>query len=162
LVHPLRRTHRHPELTDEAPLAPARPEPGSLGVLPADGVVFEARLWNPLNAPFFSWRAQRARTKEQHRACGEALAPYVRPAPPWLVTLTWEHMNAADDDGISAAMKGVRDRVAEWLSVDDGDRELVHFEYAQALHRELVKVLLRGRWVRQAVSRVRVQVVTRS
>lgn len=37
---------------------------------------------------------------------------------------------AVDDDAVPGAMKGVRDAIAEWLGVDDGDERL-WFQYAQ-------------------------------
>lgn len=36
-----------------------------------------------------------------------------------------------DDDNLSSAFKHVRDEVARWFSVDDGDRSKIHFTYAQ-------------------------------
>lgn len=36
-----------------------------------------------------------------------------------------------DDDNLTGALKGVRDQVAEWLGVDDGDRMTVRYRYAQ-------------------------------
>lgn len=37
----------------------------------------------------------------------------------------------ADDDNLAGALKAVRDEVAAWLGVDDGNRAAVRFTYGQ-------------------------------
>jgi len=36
-----------------------------------------------------------------------------------------------DDDGDAGALKSVRDQVAEWLGIDDGDRARLRFVYGE-------------------------------
>lgn len=51
-------------------------------------------------------------------------------ALPCVVKLTRLSMRTMDSDGLAASCKHVRDAIAEWLRLDDGD-ERVHFQYAQ-------------------------------
>jgi hypothetical protein len=92
----------------------------------------------------------------------EALGPFVAPAGPWLVTLTWEHFNRADGDNVQGALKSVRDAVAAWLGCDDGDERAATWAYRQEVRRELVTVTTSRGPVRRAVNRVRVQVAARA
>lgn len=39
--------------------------------------------------------------------------------------------NGLDDDNLTAALKGVRDQIAQWLGVDDRKRTVVRYRYAQ-------------------------------
>ena len=54
-------------------------------------------------------------------------------SPPLWVRLTRVSPGSRpmDDDGVVGAMKAVRDQVALELGVDDGQRHLVRFSYAQ-------------------------------
>lgn len=55
----------------------------------------------------------------------------VVPPGPWVVTLTRYGTKRMDDDGVRSALKVVRDCVADWLGVDDGDTERVKWRYRQ-------------------------------
>jgi len=75
-----------------------------------------------------------AKIKRQHRGqVYEALFPYESPEPGgfWEVTLTRFGPRALDDDNLAFAFKSVRDEVAAFLKVNDGDREHIRFSYAQ-------------------------------
>ncbi|WP_020472454.1 hypothetical protein [Zavarzinella formosa] len=55
-----------------------------------------------------------------------------KPLPlPVIVTLTRLGRNPQDDDNIRGTLKAVRDVVAKWQGVDDGDRQLIRFRYRQ-------------------------------
>jgi len=54
--------------------------------------------------------------------------PITVPVP---VVFTRIGVRKLDDDNLQHAFKPVRDVVAEWLGVDDGDTELVRFSYKQ-------------------------------
>jgi len=47
------------------------------------------------------------------------------------VTLTRESAGVLDTDGLQAALKSVRDGVADALGIDDGDTERLEFRYQQ-------------------------------
>ena len=46
------------------------------------------------------------------------------------ITLTRIAPRTLDDDNLAAGFKATRDRVADWLGVDDGDKRLT-WRYAQ-------------------------------
>jgi hypothetical protein len=50
---------------------------------------------------------------------------------PIAVTLTRESAGVLDTDGLAAALKSVRDGVADALGIDDGDTARLEFRYAQ-------------------------------
>ena len=50
-----------------------------------------------------------------------ALSGRVPPALPCTITITRFDPNAADDDNTTNAAKAVRDQIAKWFGVDDGD-----------------------------------------
>jgi hypothetical protein len=53
-------------------------------------------------------------------------------AGPWLVTLTRLAPSAGlDDDNLAGSFKAVRDELAAWLGVDDGNQHRVRWLYAQ-------------------------------
>ncbi len=52
------------------------------------------------------------------------------PAPPYVVTLTRWAPGVLDDDGLRAALKRVRDGVAEGLGLDDGPTAPIEWRYA--------------------------------
>lgn len=77
-------------------------------------------------------RAKRVRAERE--AVAWLLKGQRKPALPCRVTLT--RVSPAkgkllDDDNCSGALKAARDQVAEWLGVDDGDKQRVAYAYAQ-------------------------------
>lgn len=84
------------------------------------------------------WRARARRVKAERNAVAWALLlsqrpdKAKRPELPCTVRLTRvAPSNGLDDDNLAGALKGVRDQVAEWLGVDDKDRQQVRYVYAQ-------------------------------
>lgn len=77
------------------------------------------------------WRAADRQKKAEKEAVGWAL-PAHKPVPiPCVVTITRvAPSNGLDDDNLSASCKYVRDTVAKWLTIDDGDAR-VRYAYAQ-------------------------------
>lgn len=61
------------------------------------------------------------RRRREHQVVTAALRGIVPPAGPWRVTITRVGPRAMDDDNRTASAKGVRDAIAAWLGVDDGD-----------------------------------------
>jgi hypothetical protein len=53
------------------------------------------------------------------------------PTPPFRVLLHRMGKQLLDDDNLAHAFKAVRDSVAEWLRVDDGDTARITFAYSQ-------------------------------
>lgn len=52
---------------------------------------------------------------------------------PFVVELVRLSAGTLDDDGLRSATKSVRDGVAKWLRIDDGDVERLRFKYGQEL-----------------------------
>lgn len=69
---------------------------------------------------------------ERGKTAVEMFRASVGPSP-WRVRLTRVSPSAKglDSDNLAASFKGVQDELAEWLGVDDGDREQVRWSYAQ-------------------------------
>lgn len=89
------------------------------------------RLVNPLNKRQH-WRAVYERGEREKAATRAALHGRKPPALPALVTITRVSPGViGDDDGVTASAKHVRDTVARWLGVDDGDRARVRFVVTQ-------------------------------
>ena len=87
------------------------------------------------------------RRKDQHKAVRAALLPYQRPAgPPYLVCMLWEHSRLADDDGLSSALKHVRDEIASYLGISDGDRAAARWQVGQQIIHEQIEVLDPKTW----------------
>lgn len=64
-------------------------------------------------------------------AVRDALAPFTPPPLPCLVALVRFGRRTLDDDNATASMKAVRDEVASWLRVNDGDTSRVRFVVVQ-------------------------------
>jgi hypothetical protein len=72
--------------------------------------------------------------KEAREAVAKAvkeLEPVSAEAFPVVVMLTRLSAGVLDDDGLRSACKAVRDGIAEWLGVDDGDVNRLRFAYDQ-------------------------------
>lgn len=74
-----------------------------------------------------------------------ALADVKAPSGPWLVTITRMGPGTMDDDNATASAKGVRDAVAAWLGVDDGETGRVRFVVSQKTDRAFgVTITVKG------------------
>lgn len=77
------------------------------------------------------WRARQKRAKAQREAARKAMGADVRgPAPPYTITITRIGPRKLDSDNLAGSAKHVRDGVADWLGIDDGDERLTWL-YAQ-------------------------------
>ncbi|MGO8993573.1 MAG: hypothetical protein ACLQVI_09600 [Polyangiaceae bacterium] len=74
---------------------------------------------------------QARQVRRTRRAVREALAPFAPPPSPWLIALVRFGPRTLDDDNATTSMKAVRDEVASWLRVNDGDRSRVRFVVVQ-------------------------------
>lgn len=79
------------------------------------------------------WASRNKRAKQEIETVQWHLTTHFRrmcPQPPCSVTLTRVAPSSGlDDDNLRGSLKHVRDAVARWLRVDDGDRALVRFVY---------------------------------
>ena len=67
------------------------------------------------------WAVAARRAKYEKRLVGDALAGIEVPPPPWRVLIVRRGPFALDDDGATTSAKYVRDAIARWAGVDDGD-----------------------------------------
>ncbi len=86
-------------------------------------VVVPLRLKNPLNNREH-WRKVSARGADEKGLTRMMLGR--RPVPPLPLTITIVRVGPRklDSDGLAASAKHVRDAVASWIGVDDGDERL--------------------------------------
>lgn len=79
-----------------------------------------------------AWQARHRRVKRERQATAWMLLQTTRPPIPCTVLLTRVcPSNGLDDDNLRAALKGVRDQIADWLGVNDRDSSRVRYAYAQ-------------------------------
>lgn len=78
------------------------------------------RLGLTKNARLHPQAEARARRRER-QVVDRALAGIAPPAGPWRVVITRCGPRAMDTDNVCTSAKGVRDAVAAWLGIDDGD-----------------------------------------
>jgi hypothetical protein len=99
------------------------------------------------------WAVQNRRKQKQRAAIGAALremqilrgqvAPHWRPPVPCAVTMT--HVGPRmDDDNLARAFKSVRDYLAGWIGVDDGD-DRVRWLYDQKPGKPGVEIRIEGK-----------------
>lgn len=83
-------------------------------------------------AAVYAKATKRKRERHATRACFLAACngEQWRLEPPYTVTLTRHGAGAMDDDGLAAALKSVRDQIADELGVNDGG-PAIRFVYAQ-------------------------------
>ena len=96
-------------------------------------VEIPVRTWSEPNVRVhWATRARRARLQRTsaRNAIRVALAQDGHPTPPIVVTLTRLASRILDTDNLAAALKAVRDGVADALEIDDGD-ERVTWRYGQ-------------------------------
>ncbi len=89
------------------------------------------------------WRV-RAKRNASNRFASEMLCTkWLQKISDGTVRLTRIGPGVLDDDGVVSALKAVRDGIAEWLGIDDGDPR-IRYEYAQEQRRAYgVRVELR-------------------
>ena len=78
------------------------------------------------------WRTRHGRVKREREAVAWMLKTAARPNVPCTVLLTRvAPSHGLDDDNLRAALKGVRDEIADWLGVNDRYSARVRYVYAQ-------------------------------
>lgn len=77
------------------------------------------------------WTFKAKRASEQKQLTAWMLKGKTPLPPPVLVHLTRIAPRLMDDDNSQTSLKAVRDAVAIWLGIDDGNREDIRFEYYQ-------------------------------
>jgi len=78
------------------------------------------------------WQARTNRVKKERKTTAGYLKFSKKPETPCSVVLVrMAPSNGLDDDNLRAALKGVRDEIANWLGVDDRDRYRVRYRYRQ-------------------------------
>jgi hypothetical protein len=99
-------------------------------------VVVHVRTPNPVNGgQGYHWRVRAERRSEQRKATAAALAGCLPVQMPAVVRLTRASPGELDDDNLRAALKSIRDQIAEFLGVDDGDQKAVRWVYGQKRER---------------------------
>lgn len=92
-------------------------------------VLLPIRTWSEANLrQHWAKRARRARSQRQTAKL--LLRSATRPDGPVAITLTRIAPRALDSDNLAAALKAVRDGVADALGVDDGSAQ-IDWRYAQ-------------------------------
>ena len=76
------------------------------------------------------WAVRQKRFKAQRLAVRSKLNRRMKPSPPLIVKLTKFGCGILDTDNLAGSFKAVRDEIAKWLGVDDGDTS-VKYEYSQ-------------------------------
>lgn len=90
----------------------------------------DLRIESIANSRFNRWTGTaKKRVQDQHMLA--ALATTKKPALPVVVTLRRIGPREIDDDNLAGGFKRVRDRIAEWLGCDDGDKSRVRWVYEQ-------------------------------
>lgn len=90
------------------------------------------RTVNSLNNSHGHWRViSRRRKRERGTACMMVRSKIGGATLPATVTLTRLSAGELDDDGLRAALKSVRDGVADAFGTDDSAKSKLRFEYTQ-------------------------------
>jgi predicted Fe-S protein YdhL (DUF1289 family) len=77
------------------------------------------------------WSRRAKRAKDQRELARWSLSiAGVRPSPPLTIRITRIAPRNLDSDNLSSGCKALRDGIADWLGVDDGDNRLT-WVYAQ-------------------------------
>lgn len=94
------------------------------------------------------WSVQRRRSEMQAAALHKALegAGLTHHKPPLPLSVTWTRIGrqTLDDDNLARAFKSLRDRLADWIGIDDGDDRLT-WNYEQRAGEPGVELELRSR-----------------
>ena len=71
------------------------------------------------------WAAKARRIKKHRRDAWLAMKSLGSPPPaPLTITITRIGTKSLDTDNLAASAKGIRDGIADWLDIDDGDERL--------------------------------------
>ena len=101
-----------------------------------DSVTYSAKLQGSQNAREH-WRVRAKRVKSERWLAALMCRKLDRPeAWPVLVVLTRIGPRKLDSDNVQGALKAVRDGVADWLGVNDGDESKVLWNYGQLTARQ--------------------------
>lgn len=85
--------------------------------------------------------SQTARKRAKERAVIDAALAHVnRTEGPWRITISRIGPRRMDDDNVTASAKGVRDAVARWLGIDDGDERATWITRAEVARGYAVRV----------------------
>jgi hypothetical protein len=106
------------------------------------------------------WSARARRFKSHRETAYLALRPYGVPDPPLQIEITRIAPRKLDSDNLSSAAKGLRDGIADWLGVDDGDPRL-EWIYSQELKKgmgNLMGFTAKGSMQKLADIRVRIEI----
>lgn len=108
--------------------------------LPAVSAELEIKITSEANTRGH-WSGGAARSADQRRAGFRALLGARPVVAPVIVLLTRMAPRQLDSDNLARGFKAVRDGVADWLEIDDGDEEWVVFLAQQRqAHRHSVMV----------------------
>lgn len=86
----------------------------------------------------------RARRRER-QVIDRALVGIAAPPGPWRVVITRLGPRAMDTDNVCTSAKGVRDAVAAWLGIDDGDERIAWEVRGEIARGHAVRVQIDGR-----------------
>jgi hypothetical protein len=105
--------------------------PSGPGVLV--GFILPFHTVNELNGSHRHWRTVAKRRKSARLQTASIARAWsaTPPSPPLTVLMTRHSAGTLDDDGLRAALKSVRDGIADWLGVDDKHTDRVSYGYAQ-------------------------------
>jgi hypothetical protein len=99
-------------------------------------VEIDLAIRSPLNGSVTGWPAVSLRHRKERQAVADALAGYDPPTwPVYYVAMIRVGANLMDGDNLQAGFKSVRDQVAGFLGLDDGDARIV-WTYYQRRTRE--------------------------
>lgn len=90
------------------------------------------------------WTATAKKRAREREVITRALAGITPPAGPWRVTITRGGSRPMDDDNRTASAKGVRDAIAAWLGVDDGDERFTCTVRGEVARGYAVRVQIEG------------------
>lgn len=101
-------------------------------------VRIQTRVYQETNGSKLHWAALKKRHDQQKEAtwltlCSLPVASYaaLKAMQKWHVSIVPYGNKTMDDDGLSASCKWIRDTIARFLKVDDGDTKRIRFSYAQ-------------------------------
>jgi hypothetical protein len=97
------------------------------------GFILPFHTVNELNGSHCHWRVVAKRRKSARLQTASIARAWsaTPPSAPLTVLMTRHSAGTLDDDGLRAALKSVRDGIADWLGVDDKHTDRVSYGYAQ-------------------------------